>query len=422
MNSVRLRVLEIPRVEGHLEVELFTDEKGVVKDVRVAALEGIRLIEKVVTGLKYRYVPSATSRICGICGYAHTVCSVLAIERALGIEVREEVKILRDVALRLNHIDSHLIHIAMMLPDVIQDVAKYRELLRDVIVLRSEVATVAETLFGNRVHPVTLAVGGAYHIPRRSILENLLKKVRDLCRRYEELLRKLLDATRGIPKVSRYGKFMALKSHRYSVVEGIPTVNASEEIDVSKVRLILREEARDYSTAKFCFLDGEPCSVGAFARLLTNERNLLCESAKKEIINLRRDLKDYITMNLVAQVIEVIEHLNRVAQELPQIMDIAGRSIIEQPKRDVGVGFAVVEAPRGILLHEYTVRNQVVSRCNIITPTVINLGSIERTVKELATGKSVEEIKKTVLTTVRSYDPCVSCAVHVTKLSRARSH
>jgi F420-non-reducing hydrogenase large subunit len=78
--------------------------------------------------------------------------------------------------------------------------------------------------------------------------------------------------------------------------------------------------------------------------------------------------------------------------------------------------FSAVEAPRGTLIHNYKVNeNLVVEDARIYVPTELNLFSIHeilnRTCKEEFTKKkSLENVQETAKLIVRSFDPCISCS------------
>ena len=83
-----------------------------------------------------------------------------------------------------------------------------------------------------------------------------------------------------------------------------------------------------------------------------------------------------------------------------------------------GIGVAVLEAPRGLLLHQYETDGEgIVRKARVIAPTTFHQGSIERSTFEAAkhvhhSEKSEwsDEDKVKVEQAIRAYDPCMSCA------------
>jgi F420-non-reducing hydrogenase large subunit len=77
---------------------------------------------------------------------------------------------------------------------------------------------------------------------------------------------------------------------------------------------------------------------------------------------------------------------------------------------------AHVEAPRGVLIHDYHVDgNALITAANFVVATQHNIASINTTIKDAATGlldKSDSELLDGVELAIRCYDPCLSCSTH----------
>lgn len=83
-----------------------------------------------------------------------------------------------------------------------------------------------------------------------------------------------------------------------------------------------------------------------------------------------------------------------------------------------GEGIACIEAPRGTLIHHYTVdENDQVTSANLIVSTTNNNEAMNRAVKAVAISDlSGHEITQGMLNhievAIRAFDPCLSCATH----------
>jgi NAD-reducing hydrogenase large subunit len=81
-------------------------------------------------------------------------------------------------------------------------------------------------------------------------------------------------------------------------------------------------------------------------------------------------------------------------------------------------GVAIIEAPRGTLLHHYEVDDHgQVTRANLIVSTTNNNEAMNRSVKKVAvdylTGHEITEgLLNHIEVAIRAYDPCLSCATH----------
>jgi coenzyme F420-reducing hydrogenase alpha subunit len=80
-----------------------------------------------------------------------------------------------------------------------------------------------------------------------------------------------------------------------------------------------------------------------------------------------------------------------------------------------GIGYGMVEAPRGPLIHRYVIENGLIADAQFIIPTVHNMKAIERAL--MVVGKRYIhpeginlELEKAVGRVVRAFDPCIACA------------
>lgn len=94
----------------------------------------------------------------------------------------------------------------------------------------------------------------------------------------------------------------------------------------------------------------------------------------------------------------------------------------EESRVDSGSGSGFWEAPRGALYHSEKVSGGKIDGYQIIIPTTWNLAPINQNgehgpIEQALIGCPVEDIEKPInaLRLVHSYDPCVSCAVHVSE-------
>jgi coenzyme F420-reducing hydrogenase alpha subunit len=176
----------------------------------------------------------------------------------------------------------------------------------------------------------------------------------------------------------------------------------------------LKEFFNPDSTAKFVQIAGKSYAVGALARI-NNNLKFLSKDAKKIITSNKIKFPNYNpffnnfaqaveTVHLFDRCIEILTKLKLKEEPLPKIKPKAGR------------GIGVLEAPRGILFHDYTFNKKgEVVKANIITPTSQNLMNIENDIKDFLPGllkykkpRIALELEKLI----RAYDPCISCSTH----------
>jgi Ni,Fe-hydrogenase III component G len=96
---------------GHFR--LYVDGEHIVDaDYRLFYVH--RGMEKLAeTRLHYDQVTFLADRICGICGYAHSVAYSTSIERALKIDVPERAQYIRTILLEVERLHSHLLNLGL---------------------------------------------------------------------------------------------------------------------------------------------------------------------------------------------------------------------------------------------------------------------------------------------------------------------
>jgi [NiFe] hydrogenase large subunit len=104
----RVVIDPVSRIEGHLRVEVEVSGGQVAKAWSSATL--FRGIETILTGRDPRDAPVITQRLCGVCTYVHQLCSVRAIENAVGAYVPDNARIVRNLCLGSQYLHDHIVH------------------------------------------------------------------------------------------------------------------------------------------------------------------------------------------------------------------------------------------------------------------------------------------------------------------------
>jgi coenzyme F420-reducing hydrogenase alpha subunit len=179
---------------------------------------------------------------------------------------------------------------------------------------------------------------------------------------------------------------------------------------------IITEFIVPYSTAKFVRHSGGSYAVGALARFNHNYQQLR-PLAKEAAGNLRLKVPCYNPfMNNLAQLIEVIHEVESALDYINLMIEtgLDEEQVVVTPKAGRGVG--IVEAPRGLLIHDYTYdRSGGLVTANCIIPTNQNCANIEDDLRSLVLqnmNQGQQEIKRLSEMLVRSYDPCIGCSTH----------
>jgi F420-non-reducing hydrogenase large subunit len=119
-----------------------------------------------------------------------------------------------------------------------------------------------------------------------------------------------------------------------------------------------------------------------------------------------------------ARLIELLYAAEREL-ELAQDEEILSQDIRTIPTATPDEGIAIVEAPRGTLIHHYiTDEKGLLKKVNLIVGTTNNYAAIDMSIKKAAQalvlpGQPVTEgILNKIEMAFRTYDPCFGCATH----------
>ncbi len=422
--DANIYVHHVTRVEGHGDI-IAEISGGQLREVRFAVVEAPRFFEGLLRGLKYPEVVHVASRICGICACSHKGAALKATEAALGVTVSEQTNMLRRLAFHGEVLSSHLLHIYFLaapdflgLPSVMPLIHTHPDLVRRAMRLKQIGYDLAALVGGRHTHPVAMCVGGFSftHDPvdMLAMRERLVDIRADLEASVE------LFGTLAIPEFERETEFVSLTHpDRYALYEGDICSSEGDVIPPSQYMEALEEFIVPHSTAKHARWNRPEYMVGALARFNNNHTQLhpLARDAA-ETLGLKAPCHNTFMMT-VAQLVECV-HCVEDAIELIDDLLAAGISH-EDEKAEVepraGRAASVVEAPRGLLIHEYEYDDE--GKClfaNHVIPTAQNMANLEADMREFVPqiiDQSEDRIRHGLEMLVRAYDPCISCSTHM---------
>jgi len=108
----RITVDPITRIEGHLRIDVEV-EKGKIKNAWSSA-QMWRGIEVILQGRDPRDAWLITQRVCGVCTTVHAICSVRAVENALGLEVPLNAQYIRNIITAAHGNQDHIVHFYLL--------------------------------------------------------------------------------------------------------------------------------------------------------------------------------------------------------------------------------------------------------------------------------------------------------------------
>jgi Ni,Fe-hydrogenase III component G len=173
---------------GHFR--LFVDGEDIIDaDYRLFYVH--RGMEKAAeTRMGYDEVTFLADRICGICGFTHSVAYATSVENALGIEVPPRAQTIRTTLLEVERLHSHFLNLALACHFCGFD-SGFHQLFR----VREKGMTLAELLTGSRKTYCLNLIGGV----RRDILAEQAAGARKLIAEIREEGKRAIDILMETP-------------------------------------------------------------------------------------------------------------------------------------------------------------------------------------------------------------------------------
>ncbi|MBM2883702.1 hydrogenase large subunit [Chromobacterium phragmitis] len=345
---------------GHFR--LFVDGETIVDaDYRMFYVH--RGMEKLAeTRMGYDEVTFLSDRVCGICGFTHSVAYASAVENALGLAVPPRAQMIRSVFLEVERLHSHLLNLGLASHFVGFDTG-FMQFFR----VREKAMTMAELLTGARKTYGMNLIGGV----RRDILKEERQRTLKLVAELREETTRLVDMLLSTPNLRQR---------------------------TSGVGMLDRKVARDFSP------------VGPLLRASGFARDIRADHAYGAYANLPFDVHTENSCDVLGRVLirarEFFDSLAMIQHALENLP--AGPVLLEgfayQPHQ-FALGFA--EAPRGEDIHwAMTGDNQKLYRWRCRAPTYANWPPL----RYMLRGNTVSDAPLIVA----SIDPCYSCTDRVT--------
>jgi len=426
VTELNVNVHQVTRIEGHGNIILQARD-GNIEELKWEVTESPRFFEAMLRGRYYEDVAHIASRICGICSIAHTTASLQATEAAFGIQPSEQTLRLRKLLYHAEMLESHVLHACFLVaPDflgagsVFPLVETHKDVVLMALRLKKLAYNLAEALAGRKTHPLSCVVGGFAKLPDLGELKTLRDRLGAALADLEAIV--ALFKTLKIPDFVRDTEYIALKDSReYAFISGQIASTDAGLTPVENYLAVTNEFCVPHSTAKYTRNKRDSYMVGALSRFNLN-REQLVPQAKRTAAELGLTAPCHNPyMITMAQVVEAIHSANESIRLIDEILSERLREETSVVKVRAGRGIGAVEAPRGILFHDYTYdRDGMLTKANCIIPTNQNHNNIQKDMEALVPGileRPQDEIRQALEMLVRAYDPCVSCSTHLLRAS-----
>jgi hydrogenase large subunit len=462
----------LTRIEGHLSIEVTVDTVRGQPQVVAARSVGsmFRGFEIMLIGRDPRDAGMYTQRICGVCPVSHAMASVLALESAFGVQPPDNGRILRNLVLGANHIESHILHFYHLslldfvntgglldmppwmprftTPDMIGG-SLAQTLVNHYITalhMRRKAHQMGAIFGGKLPHVASFVVGGITETvtaEKVSAFRALLSELRDfivnvyvpdaqaLAERFTQYYQLGvgcgnllafgafdLDAA-GNSKLFRRGRYTNGQAGEVDLQQVIEYVNHSWYTpgcgNLHPSQGLTQPDADQpggYTWVKSPRYAHLPHETGPLARMWINGDYTRGISALDRIVARALEAR------------KVAEAMNEWLDQLAPGGPVYSPSTI--PVQASGAG--LTEAPRGALGHWISIADSLIQRYQVVTPTAWNasprddlnqMGPLEQAL----IGTPVADLQQPVevLRVVHSFDPCMACAVHLLRPGQKRA-
>lgn len=468
----QIKISPVTRIEGHLDIEVTVEtvdlgggeQREQVTDAKCSGTM-FRGFEKILMGRDPRDATHYTQRICGVCPVSHAMASTLALEDAFDVVPTDNGRILRNLVLGANYLQSHILHFYhLAAPDYINttgilDMSPWtpRFVTADMVEGDTAAALVGSyvealamrrkahqmgAIFGGRLPMAANFVpGGSSEIVTQQKIEDFGILLAELSTFINGIY--LADVTAvagafpdykdigiGCGNLLSYGVFDLSDGTKLlpggRITEGSPgTVEPGQITEYVKHSWYTPESGNvnpmagvtepdvtkegAYSFIKSPRYLGEVHEVGPLARMIVSGNY----TGDVSVID-RIAARAYETKLVADAMVDWLE-------ELVPGEDVYTHS--ETPRESEGIG--LTEAPRGALGHWIQIADSEIARYQVITPTAWNAspmdeadqhGAIEEALLDTPVADTDQPIE--LLRVVHSFDPCLACAIHMVRPGR----
>jgi hydrogenase large subunit len=464
----------VTRIEGHMKVEVTIDTVNGSTQVVDAKCTGtlFRGFETILQGRDPRDAPAITERICGVCPVSHGMAATLALESAAGRTAPANGRIIRNLVLGANYIQSHLLHFYLLAAvDYVNapasapwtpawnptDAVNGKDLdfrsdpMLNVVashipraVQMRLIAHQMGSIFGGKIpSPANFIAGGSTSVPTASRISAFRSHLKNLQNFIDKAYIPDVEAVGGIysdyksigegsANLLSYGVFDLDNAGTSKLLaRGIYSGGTVRALDLNQIREHVayswysgttdrapasgqttpvdpNTKASAYSWLKAPRYNTAPFEAGPLARMVVSGQYL------GGISVMDRHLARAYEAKLVAAA------MDGWLTQLEQNLSGPVYSTYTNPTSGNGVG--LTEAPRGALGHWVSINNGVVASYQVVTPTCWNASpmdaaNIKGPMEQALIGTPVRDPNRPVeaLRVIHSFDPCLSCAVHVTR-------
>ncbi len=419
----------LPRVEGNGGVTA-TIDGNIVTNVKFVINEGPRLVEHLTVGKTPEEDVSIAPRICAICTLSHKNAVLRAMENALDVKVPAKVTLLRELMHLGEFIESHSLHVFYLalpdyvgFPNAIAMASKFPFEVKIALEMKQFGNMIMKILSGRYIHGENPVIGGFGRYPSR---EDLIW-IKNRAIQFMPFVYRTVDLFCGLdyPAVPESETIYACcepGEGKYGLWGDEIILSTGQKIPRDDYKSLTNEFVVPHSLCKRSRYNGNPYSVGALARINILGERLDGEAGKAFQKYFNRRWKINPLFHNAAQALEILYAFETIPGLVDEVLKIVENPPLVPYKTKNGQGTGLVEAPRGLLIHHYEIKNGLVAAADIITPTAQNAEDIERycylAAQKLLDEGHEDQIRDRLDLVVRAFDPCISCSAHMAEVKQ----
>jgi hydrogenase large subunit len=455
----------VTRLEGHLKMEITVDTVNGKQQVVDARSTGtlFRGFEQILIGRDPRDAQHITQRICGVCPVPHGMASIMAQDKAFKVTPPNNARIMRNLVLGSNFIQSHILHFYHLAAlDYMEGpgMAPWQPAWNvDIRITGSTAQTLVNhyvsaidmtrkahemgALFGGRMpDPIAYIAGGFTATPRSDRIAKFKTYLTELISFINgTYLPDVAAVAKTYPEYSAigggYGNLLAFgvfdldatgASKLLKAGRSVGGSQAINTVDINQIAETVKyswysdgttnlkpaaglttpqyPKSNAYSWLKAPRYGGTAYEAGPLARMWVNG------DYQKGVSVMDRHAAR------AQETLKIAKAMQTWVTQLQTNGPVYNSSTVPA----TASAYGLTEAPRGALGHWLQLANGKISRYQIITPTCWNAsprddagkpGPIEKALIGTPIINPDQPIE--VLRVIHSFDPCLSCAVHVSR-------
>ncbi|MCH9812327.1 MAG: nickel-dependent hydrogenase large subunit [Epsilonproteobacteria bacterium] len=415
----------IEKIEGEATLDFhFLDEKIDFVDIHFPHARGM---ERILEGRPAEDALVITPRVCGICGHAHLIAAVKALEDCYAqIEISQKAKIIRELTLNFELIQNHIKWFYLTLLPLLGYEQKILLASKATQLMSKAIALLA----GQYPHNSYAIVGGVVSDPTPVELVQLENYIQETIRFFEaymvqtdtkemlscEHIETMLGHKGDLPDI--LNELITRKWHRLgksfdrfivfgedSYFKRGKSVKTRIQPHIDERYLSLSDN--DRSLAKNVMYKQKYFEVGPLSRAMLLKTPLIKES--------HRRFSDSLFSRVLARSCESLQLLHH-SLGLVKKIDLSEPSYIVpyQPISNISAnGVGAVEAARGSLIHKVALEEGRIQNYQLITPTQWNLSNGDRETPGVA-QKAMLGVDDIALAefVFKTFDVCSVCTTH----------